>query len=717
MNNMNPYASATPQLGPITPGASGGLPPPSTGPTIYENPMAQSLQGMGRGPDSMLVHMSPGEVNSLRGLAQQFGGDLSTNPNTGLPEAGFLSSILPILSGGLLSLIPGVGPLLAAGIVGGGNTIISGDLGKGLLAGLGAFGGASLAGALGAGGASAAGSAAATAGTDAATQAAEQAAQQAIQQSAGAAGTGAATSASTGAAFDAAFAPRIAAQSGLGLDQAALGAAGNALQPTNLLPAAYGGAAGEAAKTGIGGFLDKFATASQQGLGSGMASKAAPYAAGLGLLAPFTQQPNSKPPEQDNEWNYNGPYTQAPRQVSYPSVSPTISRDSSEHQYFTPVNPTPGIVPANQANATADNLDQKDVENLLKKIRGYATGGSVQEHLAALDARNAARALKVAQSAANTGRDPIQAMSNIMRPDATFAPTSANMAKPSATPGLTASTMSPTLNAYLQSIGAITPQGSQAATLTGTPPPTGNINPIPGGLNPTQESSMAQLQGGNPYIYGPRAAPIFNTPYVPPYIPPPPPQQSMSPMEGMRQASPLTSTPSAPGGKGAASSPGLGSSPMSTYASPSNQPSFSPSTSSAPGGKGSGSMPGYSPKPTNPYVYGGGGEVRLAEGSFVMDARTVSELGNGSSSAGQEILAQLGGVPITGSGDGVSDSIHATINGSQPARVARDEVYFSPEAVQGVGGAKKLYAIMDAAHKARQKADRGQDTNLRSQLV
>jgi hypothetical protein len=114
-----------------------------------------------------------------------------------------------------------------------------------------------------------------------------------------------------------------------------------------------------------------------------------------------------------------------------------------------------------------------------------------------------------------------------------------------------------------------------------------------------------------------------------------------------------------------------------------------------------------------------GGEVPLKNGSFIVDARTVSELGNGSSGAGQDLLARLGGMPIRGPGDGVSDSIRASIGGSQQARVARDEVHFSPEAVQRLGrgsqqrGTQKLYALMNKAQTARKKAKRGQDTGLR----
>ena len=116
--------------------------------------------------------------------------------------------------------------------------------------------------------------------------------------------------------------------------------------------------------------------------------------------------------------------------------------------------------------------------------------------------------------------------------------------------------------------------------------------------------------------------------------------------------------------------------------------------------------------------YADGGEVQLADGAFVLDARTVSEIGNGSSNAGMEALRRIGGRPINGPGDGVSDSIPARIGRDQPARVARDEVLMPADAVRRIGkgnpqrGADKLYALMNKAHKARKKAGRGQDTKL-----
>jgi len=121
--------------------------------------------------------------------------------------------------------------------------------------------------------------------------------------------------------------------------------------------------------------------------------------------------------------------------------------------------------------------------------------------------------------------------------------------------------------------------------------------------------------------------------------------------------------------------------------------------------------------------YARGGEVDMRDGSFVVDARTVSELGNGSSNAGMEALRRIGGRPVQGPGDGVSDSIPARISGNHPARVARDEVIMPAKAVRRMGdgnpkrGADKLYALMNKAHKARKKAKRGQDTGLRRGLA
>jgi len=106
--------------------------------------VAQHLAQKGRGPDSTLVHMSNREVAGLQALAQKHGGQLSVNPATGLPEAGFLDNILPMVAGGALTAFTGIDPMTSAAIVGGITALDSKDLSKGLVAGLGAYGGGSL---------------------------------------------------------------------------------------------------------------------------------------------------------------------------------------------------------------------------------------------------------------------------------------------------------------------------------------------------------------------------------------------------------------------------------------------------------------------------------------------------------------------------------------------------------------------------------------------
>ena len=121
--------------------------------------LAHHLQSAGRNGDSVLVHMTPGEVQGLQALAMAHGGSLTINPHTGLPESFFLAAILPTLAGiGLKAA--GMSALNAALTVGAVGTLATGSLSKGLMAGLGAFGGANLAGSLGVAGGAAAGAAA-----------------------------------------------------------------------------------------------------------------------------------------------------------------------------------------------------------------------------------------------------------------------------------------------------------------------------------------------------------------------------------------------------------------------------------------------------------------------------------------------------------------------------------------------------------------------------
>ena len=112
---------------------------------------AKHLAEKGRGPDDTLVHMSRGEVKSLNDLAMAHGGHLTINPETGLPEAGFLSMLLPVIAGAALGPAGyGMSAGMTAAIVGGGSYLLNPKAGLmgALSAGMGAYGGAGLGDAL-----------------------------------------------------------------------------------------------------------------------------------------------------------------------------------------------------------------------------------------------------------------------------------------------------------------------------------------------------------------------------------------------------------------------------------------------------------------------------------------------------------------------------------------------------------------------------------------
>ena len=147
---------------------------------------ARGLASLGRGQDKMLVHMTPHEVAGLQKLAVASGGSLTLNPHTGLPEAGWLSSLLPLVAGAAATFMtggaaaPAWAAMLAGAAGGAGGAAIEGEdpLMGGVMGALGGqFGGGVTSGLMGKG-ASAIGQAATQ---NAAKVAAEQSAAQAAQ--------------------------------------------------------------------------------------------------------------------------------------------------------------------------------------------------------------------------------------------------------------------------------------------------------------------------------------------------------------------------------------------------------------------------------------------------------------------------------------------------------------------------------------------------------
>jgi hypothetical protein len=87
----------------------------------------------------------------------------------------------------------------------------------------------------------------------------------------------------------------------------------------------------------------------------------------------------------------------------------------------------------------------------------------------------------------------------------------------------------------------------------------------------------------------------------------------------------------------------------------------------------------------------------------------LSALAHGGMSDGHLGSYSDGGRLLRGPGDGVSDSIPATIAGKQPARLADGEFVVPARIVSEIGngsteaGARKLYAMMDRVQSARSK--------------
>jgi len=261
--------------------------------------LAQGMKTFGRNGDSMLVHMTPKEVGGLQALAMAAGGSLTTNPDTGLPEANFLEALLPTVLGIGLSMIPGVGPLAAAGIVGGGTALATGDIEKGLMAGLGAYGGAGIGNTL-----SSMGAAAGAEGAALAT-----------------AGSAADVSAATGANI---AAPTMANSSTLIPPSGAIG------------PAQYAGSSGPLSNIGIGlgqavQNPGQFGSQLMSNLGGSMGAAAASYP----LLNSFADEQSGSAPEDDSMIN---PYTYSQE------VNPNFGMPGQPYysnQTFTPQTPVP----------------------------------------------------------------------------------------------------------------------------------------------------------------------------------------------------------------------------------------------------------------------------------------------------------------------------------------------------------------------------------------
>ena len=295
--------------------------------------LAQDLAAKGRHGDSMLVHMTPGEVGGLQALAMAHGGSLSINPDTGLVEANFLKKLLPTILGIGLSFM-GV-PTWAIGLgTGAVETLRTGDLGKGIMAGLGAYGGANIGQALTSMGSQAAASNLMT------QEVAEQAAMdrlgaQAMQQAV----------------------PTSALDTGIGLDVLSGG-------PGQVVSPIMGSEAGvtaiqQAAEKGLAdyssqGAFDQLSQGTQAAIAqpktfaSTLYNQMGPSGSIAAATPTFMAVSEALTPKYDfpttieEKSTYEGPYIPTTRLVRYPGER---TQDEGEFSFFTPSNPVPGYGP------------------------------------------------------------------------------------------------------------------------------------------------------------------------------------------------------------------------------------------------------------------------------------------------------------------------------------------------------------------------------------
>lgn len=313
--------------------------------------IAQHLAAQGRNGDSMLMHVTPGEVRGLQAIAQQHGTSLTINPDTGLPEAFSLRSLLPMIAG--IALTPVLGPMGAALAVGGGTTVATGDIKQGLMAGLGAYGGASLGAGLGAAGAQTAATAVPTTTVPSMVVPGSVTAP-GINTALGTEGFAGATLPGGAPVSPLATVTQPSINTALGTQGFGSATLPN-VPPASIQPSYTDILRGtrDVFSSGPSGDAARSAFMSKMGGPKGLAMR------GGAMLLGSMEQPEFKPPEKEDPYaNYEGPYTPSERSVRYPTADELRRRRTSEFSYFSPSNPVPfqegGDVGMNVTPAEAD---------------------------------------------------------------------------------------------------------------------------------------------------------------------------------------------------------------------------------------------------------------------------------------------------------------------------------------------------------------------------
>ena len=601
------------------------------------NAAAQHLAAHGRGPDNTLVHMSRGEVKGLQDLAMAHGGSLSINPQTGLPEAGFLSNLLPMIGGAALTAFTGgaVNPMMASMIMGGITGVASGSLSKGLMAGLGAYGGAGMMGGLmGAGN-----SAIAAGATNAALQ----------------------SGAHTAGAAEAAFGSH-------GFGNAALQSP--AVAATSPFTSALEGAKGLGSEAGRDAFMTNI------GGGKGLMKY------GMAAAAPVFAAPETttKQPEIKGNSDPGQQYKYSPGRVEQTPDADPLGRGQA---YF-----NPRYTPITQSES--------------RNIYGYAGGGPVEE-------MSNANAI-----GANTGY-PMADISKGAYATPYQTPISRNVLSDSADTGVNpmtgqmnfadggVATATPMPDQY-----SYDPLKQMFNKIESMPSDNQPAQPTQGGQSPVmsdaafakqqsegQKNLQAMQDGTMMSRIGDSLGEGLSF------------MAQNSPTMAMVKA--ITNAIS---GQSGSSSPGAGFGTPGATSGNAGAMGFGPSgmaKGAVGGGSGGGGASTGSGSGGGAAAMGAAGMSGTASGAAAAGAARgglMAAYANGGSHLGDY---SDGGRLLKGPGDGVSDSIPAMIGRKQPARLADGEFVVPARIVSELGngsteaGARKLYAMMDRVQKARGK--------------
>jgi chemotaxis protein MotB len=657
--------------------------------------LAKQMESKGRGGDSVLVHMTHGEVAGLQKLAESAGGSLSVNPDTGLVEANFLKSMLPTIVG----LAVGVGtgnPMLgaAAGAAVGGYQARRNDQDVGLgmvMGGMGGYGGASLAGGLGA----------------------------AAPAAAGAAPVSAAGSTVIPGAGAGIMAPNAAASIGAApAAQAANVATQAATAPTMAENFARFGQGFQGMSTEAGRAAALKSMGGSQGVMNAMQLAALPA---LNAADAYDRTPGPHPLLSTDLNRTGGGAFQDIR-----AYEPAMPRYTAQKgNVFVPTfTAADGGSVAGDSGMSGGALPNDDANRIMlekfptmQKLIGQFSPRTLDR--LGISEKEAPAPTPAPRQAAPELRAYEPEMPRYVYENGTYIPTFA------AAVGGEVGFFS----------GGGTGQGGGLSSLAVAnrpfiiDPATGNVIPNPNIQRPKPKTFSDMgiaggMSGSGEFGYTPN--PDFDTPEKQAafYAENPtmgrftralqtPLGYFMDPQDFQREQNltlGVTAPPSA--GSGYVGGTQINDAELAVTAggpAPAANLVGTPLGDLSPGGGID--YGGYSPT-SDDASYGGffaaGGLMSLAKGGmrsggFVIPADVVSMVGEGNTDAGYKRIKSMvpGATAIKGKDGGQSDTVKTSIEGKQRARVAHGEMYIPPETVKRMGGAKKLYAMMD---RVRQQA-------------